>query len=355
MSEALPASVGVEAASRSATTTTSAPRAARPPAHHVQRLRPSRVNRSRSTREPAGREVARHGAGGGAVTPAAGACGWGSRRRSPSARVAASRPSNRHVGGQPLRQRAGTILEREHRQHSRQQGGHERRPVDAQLDQGAGITIAATYNLEGDGPCTTDPPCGRRAAVQKLLTYPLRKEGYEVVPALDGQEALERCGRPDFDLVVLDVMLPKLDGFDVCRQIRARSARADHHAHRQGRGDRQGARPRARGGRLHHQALLRARVPQPGEGRAPAGRDHRGGGAASRTPISRGRGRRRLREAPGDVRDEASSSPTWSSRSSPRWPAPPGRVLSRTLLLEQRVGRRLLPRSRAPSTCTSAT
>jgi two-component system, OmpR family, response regulator len=61
-------------------------------------------------------------------------------------------------------------------------------------------------------------------AVQKLLTYPLRKEGYDVVPALDGREALERLREDNFDLVVLDVMLPKVDGFDVCRQIRARSA-----------------------------------------------------------------------------------------------------------------------------------
>jgi DNA-binding response OmpR family regulator len=61
-------------------------------------------------------------------------------------------------------------------------------------------------------------------SVQKLLAYPLRKEGYEVVPALDGEEALERCRGQSFDLVVLDVMLPKLDGFDVCRQIRAQSS-----------------------------------------------------------------------------------------------------------------------------------
>jgi DNA-binding response OmpR family regulator len=60
-------------------------------------------------------------------------------------------------------------------------------------------------------------------AIQKLLTYPLRKEGYDVVPALDGREALERLREGGFDLVVLDVMLPRLDGFDVCRQIRARS------------------------------------------------------------------------------------------------------------------------------------
>src|ERR671914_675675 len=60
-------------------------------------------------------------------------------------------------------------------------------------------------------------------SVQKLLTYPLRKEGYDVIPALDGREALDRLREDDFDLVVLDVMLPRMDGFDVCRAIRSRS------------------------------------------------------------------------------------------------------------------------------------
>ena len=61
-------------------------------------------------------------------------------------------------------------------------------------------------------------------SVQKLLSYPLRKEGYEVVAALDGQQALDRVRDQPFDLVVLDVMLPKMDGFEVCRRIRARTA-----------------------------------------------------------------------------------------------------------------------------------
>jgi DNA-binding response OmpR family regulator len=60
-------------------------------------------------------------------------------------------------------------------------------------------------------------------SVQTLLTYPLRKEGYEVVPALDGQEALDRFAEQRFDLVVLDIMLPRLDGIEVCRRLRARS------------------------------------------------------------------------------------------------------------------------------------
>jgi DNA-binding response OmpR family regulator len=60
--------------------------------------------------------------------------------------------------------------------------------------------------------------------VQKLLSFPLEKEGYEVVPALDGQEALRRFENERFDLVVLDIMLPKVDGLEVCRRLRAKSA-----------------------------------------------------------------------------------------------------------------------------------
>jgi DNA-binding response OmpR family regulator len=60
-------------------------------------------------------------------------------------------------------------------------------------------------------------------AVQTLLGYPLRKDGYEVVAARDGREALDRFAEQRFDLVVLDIMLPKLDGIEVCRRLRARS------------------------------------------------------------------------------------------------------------------------------------
>jgi DNA-binding response OmpR family regulator len=60
-------------------------------------------------------------------------------------------------------------------------------------------------------------------SVQTLLAYPLRKDGYEVVPAFDGREALDRFAEQRFDLVVLDLMLPKLDGLEVCRRLRGRS------------------------------------------------------------------------------------------------------------------------------------
>ena len=60
-------------------------------------------------------------------------------------------------------------------------------------------------------------------AVQTLLTYPLRKDGYEVISAHDGAEALTRFAEQRFDLVVLDLMLPKLDGVEVCRRLRSKS------------------------------------------------------------------------------------------------------------------------------------
>jgi len=60
-------------------------------------------------------------------------------------------------------------------------------------------------------------------SVQTLLSYPLRKDGYEVVSALDGQEALERFAEDRFDLVILDLMLPQLGGIEVCRRMRSRS------------------------------------------------------------------------------------------------------------------------------------
>jgi DNA-binding response OmpR family regulator len=61
-------------------------------------------------------------------------------------------------------------------------------------------------------------------SIQTLLSYPLRKDGYEVVQATDGREALARFGETSFDLVVLDVMLPQVDGLEVCRRLRARSS-----------------------------------------------------------------------------------------------------------------------------------
>jgi DNA-binding response OmpR family regulator len=60
-------------------------------------------------------------------------------------------------------------------------------------------------------------------SIQTLLSYPLQKAGYEVVNATDGRPALARFEEGAVDLVVLDVMLPQVDGLEVCRRMRARS------------------------------------------------------------------------------------------------------------------------------------
>ena len=61
-------------------------------------------------------------------------------------------------------------------------------------------------------------------SVQKLLTYPLERDGFRVVSARDGEQALARFAEEDVDLVVLDLMLPRLDGLEVCLRLRAQSS-----------------------------------------------------------------------------------------------------------------------------------
>ena len=60
-------------------------------------------------------------------------------------------------------------------------------------------------------------------AVRKVLAFPLEKDGYTVVQAADGEEALRRFADTPVDLVVLDIMLPRLDGLEVCKRLRATS------------------------------------------------------------------------------------------------------------------------------------
>jgi len=55
------------------------------------------------------------------------------------------------------------------------------------------------------------------------LEFLLRQQGYEVIVARDGEEALAAAAERRPDLVVLDVMLPGIDGFEVCRRLRERT------------------------------------------------------------------------------------------------------------------------------------
>ena len=58
-------------------------------------------------------------------------------------------------------------------------------------------------------------------AILQFVSYNLKKEGYLVDVAYDGDEALDAASESEYDLVILDVMLPGKDGFEVCRQLRA--------------------------------------------------------------------------------------------------------------------------------------
>jgi two-component system, OmpR family, response regulator RegX3 len=59
-------------------------------------------------------------------------------------------------------------------------------------------------------------------AILEFVSFNLRKEGYDVTVAHDGDEALALADKQHFDLVILDIMLPGVDGFEVCRRLRAK-------------------------------------------------------------------------------------------------------------------------------------
>ena len=56
--------------------------------------------------------------------------------------------------------------------------------------------------------------------ISDIIKFNLEKEGYEIVTAFDGEEALEKVEAENPDLIVLDVMLPKIDGLEVVREVR---------------------------------------------------------------------------------------------------------------------------------------
>jgi DNA-binding response OmpR family regulator len=62
-------------------------------------------------------------------------------------------------------------------------------------------------------------------SIRTGLIATLESEGYEVDAAKDGAAAVRLFGREKFDLVLLDIMMPELNGYDVCREIRKKDAR----------------------------------------------------------------------------------------------------------------------------------
>jgi two-component system alkaline phosphatase synthesis response regulator PhoP len=57
-----------------------------------------------------------------------------------------------------------------------------------------------------------------------ILDFSLGMEGYSVVTALDGEQALEKARTEKPDLIVLDIMMPKLDGYETCKRLKADDA-----------------------------------------------------------------------------------------------------------------------------------
>ena len=93
------------------------------------------------------------------------------------------------------------------------------------------------------------------AAVRDALVRALETEGYELVLAEDGAQALAAHGAHPADAIVLDVMLPGIDGLEVARRLRADIPRADPDADRPRRGRRPRGRPRRRRRRLPREAV----------------------------------------------------------------------------------------------------
>ena len=280
VSAALPVASGTTAASRAATITIwRRERPARRPITFTSSLAGVREPLRRSTGKPLLSSVRATRA---AVRASPGVPGAPVRRRGHDpVRLGGrdSRPSNRTSAASPCGSGRGPALQREHRQHQRQQGRNERRSVDARLE-----SRSSTYNSEGDGFSTPDPACRRRAVGPEAADLPAAQGGLRRRP----RARRPRGARP----AARGQLRPRRARRDAAQAGRLRRVppdpraqhRADHHAHRQDRGDRQGARPRAGRRRLHHQAVLGARVPQPREGGAAA----RGAG---RSPTSSSRSR----------------------------------------------------------------
>ena len=58
------------------------------------------------------------------------------------------------------------------------------------------------------------------AQLIEMVTMRLEASGYEVITAADGQEGLDKARQDKPDLIILDLMLPKLDGYKVCRMLK---------------------------------------------------------------------------------------------------------------------------------------
>ena len=251
-----------------------APRLAGAPADHVHQLLAIGLEAVDPDGEPALRERRAHVGPGGAVARLARAPIAPPRRRSGAPR---SRRAGRRRGRRRRAPAAGVAAgSRARTSPARPRAARAGRPPDrsgarsrAQVPHTGNLQSAAGVLRRGHGRSGTPHPPGRRRAVGPEAARLSAAQG-----GLRGRLGPRRPGgaRPGARRLVR----PGRARPDAAQGRRLRGLPpdprhepgADHHAHREGRGDRQGARPRAGRRRLHHQAVLGPRVPQPREGRA---------------------------------------------------------------------------------------
>ena len=110
-------------------------------------------------------------------------------------------------------------------------------PVDRRPDPGAGSTAASSNEPLSLHPCARAAAAYARVVasvetgrvlvvddepdVREAVEQALELEGHRVATAVDGLAALKRLGAAEFEAIVLDVLMPNLDRFEVCRRLRA--------------------------------------------------------------------------------------------------------------------------------------
>ena len=60
--------------------------------------------------------------------------------------------------------------------------------------------------------------------ISDIIKFNLEKEGYEIITAYDGEDALKKALNEELELIILDIMLPSIDGFEICKRVREKSS-----------------------------------------------------------------------------------------------------------------------------------
>ena len=186
-------------------------------------------------------------------------------------------------------------------------------------------------------------------SVGELVRGYLARDGWTVIWVRSGEEALVELDRHPVRIVILDIGLPGMDGFEVCRDDARPLAGADPDADRARRGARPGRRPRGRRRRLPHEAVLAARARRADEGDPAPLR------AADRLTTCSSSATSSLNRETHDVTiaGQRGRADREGVRPARLLPGEPGRGALARRPARPRVGRRPIPAARAPSTSMS--